>query len=293
VPSAPWVNLPLGRNEGVAVGCRSWGIPVNFCGLPAGQIQSAPVANHGGGDDGSAVAGCTPASREGNLVSGGVGRGLGTVSVAGRVPAGFRPDALSRLTPKSRLVSPLEQYPHTVLALLLVAAAIGLDNFAVAVGIGLAGTSNRTRLRVGVVFGAFEAGMPVIGLLLGHRLVHTFGHTARWVGAGLLMAAGIYGLASDLLERESRPRSSQMGLGRLIVTALALSIDNLVIGFALGTYRVGILVASLLIGAVSVALSLVGLELGARLGERSTGRSELVGSGVLILVGLAIGLGIL
>ena len=180
-----------------------------------------------------------------------------------------------------------------MLALLLVAAAIGLDNFAVAVGIGLAGTSNRTRLRVGVVFGIFEAGMPVIGLLLGHRLAHSIGHTARWIGAGLLIATGIYGLISELLERHSPSRASPVGLGRLILTGLALSIDNLVIGFALGTYHVGIILAAVVIGAISVALSLVGLELGARLGEHTAERGELVGSVVLIIVGLAIGLGIL
>jgi len=35
--------------------------------------------------------------------------------------------------------------------------------------------------------------------------------------------------------------------------------DNLVIGFALGTYGVGILEGALVIGAVSVAMSLAGL----------------------------------
>jgi len=39
-----------------------------------------------------------------------------------------------------------------------------------------------------------------------------------------------------------------------------------VVGFTLGTYQVAILVGAMIIGAVSVALSLVGLELGARLG---------------------------
>jgi manganese efflux pump family protein len=180
-----------------------------------------------------------------------------------------------------------------VLALLLVAAAIGLDNFAVAVGIGLGGTSNRTRVKVGVVFGVFEAGMPVIGLLLGHRLAHSIGQGARWIGAALLIGTGMYGLVSELFQRDSSPRSSQVRLGRLIVTGFALSIDNLVIGFAIGTYHVSIVLAAVVIGAVSVALSLAGLELGARLGQHTAERSELVGSAVLIAVGAAIGLGIL
>lgn len=180
-----------------------------------------------------------------------------------------------------------------MLALLLVATAIGLDNFAVAVGFGLSGITNQVRLRVGLVFGTFEAGMPIVGLLLGHRLAHGFGHTTRWVGAGLLIATGVYGIVAELLDRDTRPRSSQVGIAQLIITGLALSIDNLVIGFALGTYHVGVLLAAVVIGVVSVGLSLVGLELGARIGERIPARGELLGSAALIAVGLAIGFGIL
>jgi putative Mn2+ efflux pump MntP len=47
------------------------------------------------------------------------------------------------------------------------------------------------------------------------------------------------------------------------------------------------------IGAVSVALSLVGLEIGRRMGDHLGRRSEFVGGAVLILVGVAIGTGLL
>ena len=57
-------------------------------------------------------------------------------------------------------------------ALLLVAASLGLSNFAAAIAIGVSGVAARTRLRVGIVFGLFEAGM----LLLRHGLAGTLGH---------------------------------------------------------------------------------------------------------------------
>ena len=74
-----------------------------------------------------------------------------------------------------------------MLALVLVAFSLGLSNFAAAIGIGVAGVDARTRVRVGVVFGIFEAGMPILGLALGHGLASALGHAARWVGAGLLL----------------------------------------------------------------------------------------------------------
>src|SRR5689334_6435681 len=87
------------------------------------------------------------------------------------------------------------QCPGTVtgmVALLLVAASLGLSNFAASVGIGVSGVDGRTRLRVGLVFGAFETAMPVIGLLLGRGLASALGQAAHWIGAGLLIATGLY-----------------------------------------------------------------------------------------------------
>ena len=47
---------------------------------------------------------------------------------------------------------------------MLVAVSLGLSNFAAAVGIGVSGIDARTRLHVGVIFGLFETGMPILGL---------------------------------------------------------------------------------------------------------------------------------
>jgi putative Mn2+ efflux pump MntP len=81
--------------------------------------------------------------------------------------------------------------------------------------------------------------------------------------------------------------------GPLLVTGIALSIDNLAVGFALGTYHVNLAAAAAIIGAVSVILTLAGLELGDRLGTKTGERGELIGGLVLIAVGIAIASGIL
>ena len=47
-----------------------------------------------------------------------------------------------------------------MLALTLAALAVGLGNFGGIGHIGLAGASIATRIKVGAVFGVFEAGLP-------------------------------------------------------------------------------------------------------------------------------------
>ena len=44
------------------------------------------------------------------------------------------------------------------------------------------------------MFGLFEAGMPVLGLVLGHGLADSLGQAARWLGGAALIAFGAVGL---------------------------------------------------------------------------------------------------
>ncbi len=181
------------------------------------------------------------------------------------------------------------------LSLLLVSVSVGLSNFAGAIGIGLSGINIRTRIRVGVSFGLFEALMPIIGLLLGQAVAGFFGDYGKYVGGVILVVTGAYtiwqGRKTAKVGVKRVPRSLRMH--NLLITALALSIDNLAVGFALAIHHVNIALAAGMMGVVSVGMSLVGLELGHQLGTRVEAFSEELGGAVLIVVGVAIALGVL
>ncbi len=185
-------------------------------------------------------------------------------------------------------------YGGGMLALLLVAASVGMSNFAASVALGVSGVDVRLRLRVGLIFGLFESGMPVLGLVIGEQVAGPLGHAARWVGAGLLIAVGVYAVLSAIRGARGGPESAPpRRLWQLVLSGLALSLDNLVVGFALGTYRTSVLVGALTIGVVSVGLSLIGLELGARIGRWAGERGEQLAGLMLISVGIAIAAGAL
>jgi manganese efflux pump family protein len=178
-----------------------------------------------------------------------------------------------------------------LLSLLLVSLSVGLSNFAGAIGIGLSGIDTRTRIRVGLAFGFFEAVMPLIGLLIGQAAAGFIGgHLTGYVAGGILILTGAYTIWQGWgLEKKEKPAENHS----LIVTALALSIDNLAVGFALAVYHLPIVIAAATMAVISVVMSLIGLELGSRLGKRVEGWSEEIGGSVLILVGIAIALGLL
>jgi manganese efflux pump family protein len=182
-----------------------------------------------------------------------------------------------------------------MLALLLVAGSLGLNDFAGSIAVGTSGVDHRLRVRVALAFGLFEAGMPIIGLLMGRSLSHSLGSSAHIVGGLLLIAVGLQAtyVATRADPGDADETVATAGTGRLLVLAAALSIDNLVVGFALGTYHAGLVVSVTVIAAVSVGLSLVGLELGARLGARVEHNSELIAGLALVAIGFALCAGVL
>jgi len=184
-----------------------------------------------------------------------------------------------------------------VLALLLLAVALGLSNFAAAIGIGVSGVHGRDRVRIAVVFGVFEAGMPVLGVALGQSVAAGLGHAARWLGGTVLIAIGVTGLILARRTRRARVPRVRGGpswrMGRVVASGLALSADNLAAGFALGAYHTGLAAAAAVFGGVSVIMSLGGLELGATLGAGAGDRSELAASVMLVAVGALVAAGVL
>jgi putative Mn2+ efflux pump MntP len=179
-------------------------------------------------------------------------------------------------------------------ALILAAFAVGIGNFAVSIGIGLTGVDTATRLKVGLIFAVFESGMPLIGLLIGHNSANLLGDTAPYAGGALLIFVGGWTLLStfrggddDLTETTSAP------LGRLLLTGLALSIDNLVVGFSLGIHHQSLVEAIVVFALVTILLTAVGLEFGRRLGAKVESGSEYLAGGVLVIIGVLVALRVL
>jgi len=180
-----------------------------------------------------------------------------------------------------------------MLAVLLVAGSLGLSNFAASIAIGIAGVDRQLRARVALAFGLFEVGMPILGLLLGRGVAHALGSRAHIIGGSLLIATGAFGVVQAIRTTGAAPPALDLQRGRLWLRAASLSIDNLIVGFALGANDVSIVLAVIAIGVVSVAMSLIGLELGDRLAARVEHNSEILAGVVLVGVGAAIAIGLM
>jgi manganese efflux pump family protein len=171
--------------------------------------------------------------------------------------------------------------------LIALVVPLGVDTFVVAAALGMLGTTPGTRARLSVLFTAFEAGMPLIGVALGAPLGHAIGDTADYIAIGVLLAFGLYTLlAPDEREQRNLERLAQVRGPAALLLGLSISLDELAIGFTLGLLRLPVALVIGLIAAQALIVTQLGLQLGHRLSERLRETAERAAG--LVLAALAV-----
>jgi manganese efflux pump family protein len=164
---------------------------------------------------------------------------------------------------------------------------LGLDTFAVSAAIGASGVSAGARARLSLVFASFEGGMPLIGLLLGASLGHELGDVAEFIAIGGLIGIGAYELLAHEADEDRRARSLVQARGLVLVAAgLAVSLDELAIGFVFGLLDVPLGPAIAAIALQALVVSQLGFTLGAAVGERLRESAERLSGILLVALGL-------
>jgi putative Mn2+ efflux pump MntP len=158
-----------------------------------------------------------------------------------------------------------------------------LDTFAIAAAVGVQRPQRAERLRLGVLFAAFEGGMPLVGLVLGLAVAQLLAGAAEYVAIAVLAAAGLWMLRGD--DEDAENLRSARGL-RLVLLGLSVSLDELAIGFTMGLLQVPALLVAALIALQAFLVSQLGFALGALVGERVREGAERLAGGLLILLAL-------
>ena len=175
-----------------------------------------------------------------------------------------------------------------VAKLIALVLPLGLDTFAVAAALGAMGMAAEHRLRISVLFTAFEAGMPLIGLAVGAPLGRAIGATADYIAIGVLIAFGLYTLLGRDEDEERLARLVQLRGPAALLLGVSISLDELAIGFTLGLLRLPAVLVIALIAVQTFALAQIGLRLGDRLSENVREHAEQLAGIALTVLGLVL-----
>lgn len=182
--------------------------------------------------------------------------------------------------------------------LILIAVALSMDAFAVAVCKGL--TMHRFKaahaVTVGLYFGIAQAAMPVAGYFLGMSFEEKIKKYDHWIAFILLSLIGLKMIAEVIKSRrecavcEKDAGSCDTGVGfrQMLPLAVATSIDALAVGVSFAFLGVDIFPAASFIGATTFVLSFAGVGIGGFFGSRFQRTAQLSGGVILILLGVKI-----
>jgi len=175
-------------------------------------------------------------------------------------------------------------------SIILIAVGLAMDVFAVSLGIGTTDTAHQKRavFRLSFHFGLFQGVMALLGWLIGSTIVQFISQFDHWIAFALLAWVGGRMIKEGLNpDEESNPNDPSRGK-MLMVLCVATSLDALAVGLSLAMVQVDIAFATLMIGFVSTALSIVGLAVGRKLSSVFGSRMEVLGGVILVIIGLRI-----
>ena len=179
-----------------------------------------------------------------------------------------------------------------LLTTILLALGMSVDAFAAALarGAGSLHYTWRQTVKTALIFGIVETITPLIGWLVGSMTQKFIAEYDHWLAFGLLLALGlkmIWGALHDDGDEAAATDGNRTDTTLLltVVTAIATSIDSMVVGVGLAFLDANIWLTALAIGTSTTIMAAVGLRLGRLLGQKIGSRAEMAGGVVLIGIG--------
>jgi putative Mn2+ efflux pump MntP len=175
-----------------------------------------------------------------------------------------------------------------IISICLIALGLAMDAFAVSISCGM--HFGRVRftnaLIIALFFGSFQAFMPVIGWYCGIYIEQYVSAVDHWIAFGLLCLVGGRMIYEAFRKSDKRRTFDPRKISVLFLLAIVTSIDAFAVGLSLALLQMSIFIPVIIIGSVTLMLSLGGVYLGNRIGAVLGKKVEVLGG--LILIGIGI-----
>ena len=169
-----------------------------------------------------------------------------------------------------------------------------MDAFSVSLANGLneSWMHKKKMCAIAGTFGFFQALMPMTGWVCVHTIIEYFKMFEKfipWIALILLLFIGGKMVKEGIQDGAEEAEKAKVGALALLVQGIATSIDALSVGFTIAEYDIiHAFVTCVIIGAVTLAICLAGIQLGKKFGTKLAGKAGILGGIILILIGVEI-----
>ncbi|PKQ63202.1 hypothetical protein BZG02_10635 [Labilibaculum filiforme] len=177
-----------------------------------------------------------------------------------------------------------------LISIVFLALGLSVDSFAASVCSGLAIKKIHffQAIKIAFFLGIFQGGMPIIGWYTGWELKDLIKDFDHWIAFILLAGMGGKMIYESIFVKEKDCAFNPLKLVVLIGISIATSIDALIVGLSLAFINVNIWFPAIVIGAITFIVSMLGMLLGKKIGNKLSQKFEILGGAILILIGLRI-----
>lgn len=176
----------------------------------------------------------------------------------------------------------------------MLGVGLAMDAFSVSMANGLSEPTMKKSKMYGMagVFAVFQGVMPFLGWLCVHTIVQyftVFEKCIPWIALILLVYIGGKMIFEGRHEDSETQQVKTVGTMEIIIQGIATSIDALSVGFTIAEYNWGMmLLAVSVIAAVTFVICATGIRIGRKFGTKLSGKSQIFGGVILILIGIEI-----
>lgn len=177
--------------------------------------------------------------------------------------------------------------------IILISIGLAMDAFTVSVckGLAMKKLDFKKMFVIGLYFGGFQGGMPLLGYLLGTNFESFVTKIDHWIAFILLSIIGINMIKEAIknkCECEKESCDDSVAFKTMVVLAIATSIDALAVGITLAFLKANLLAVVLSIGLITFVLSMIGVWIGNKFGNKYESKAQITGGSILILMGIKI-----
>ena len=178
----------------------------------------------------------------------------------------------------------------SVFEIILISIGLAMDAFGVSIGKGLSMPvgENGRKVTLAFLFGLFQFLMPVMGWLIGRQFIDVISEWDHWIIFGLFGYLGVAMIREGLSDDDEDDDKQFLGAWGMIMLSVATSLDAMAVGLTFAFLPINVWEASTMIGVITFGISLIGVYLGKFMGQFVGKYADILGGGVLILIGTKI-----
>jgi putative Mn2+ efflux pump MntP len=178
-----------------------------------------------------------------------------------------------------------------LLEIILIAIGLAMDAFAVSITLGLSAkkTDIKNIIIPGIYFGIFQALMPAIGYFAGIYWADKIQRLDHWITFALLALIGGKMIKDSFSEeKDTETVEYSFKFIKMMILALATSIDALAVGVTFAFFKVNIITAASITGIITCCISIAGVKIGNVFGTKFKSKAEFSGGAILVIIGIKI-----